>query len=320
MSPAPDQHTPPDTEKPEHFPADDVRKGLIIVNYGKQQLLEDQNGNLHRCVARRGLEQMVCGDEVEWLPVGEKEGVIETIVPRRNVLQRLDGNSKQRPLVANIDQIIIEAAPEPMLDTFLIDKYTVAAELTNTIPLIIANKADLLDSEQRGRIELLFNEFNAIGYTTLFTSSLENTGIEEFSEQLTNKTSILVGQSGVGKSSLIKRLLPELDIATGKLSDASGLGKHTTTATTLYHLPHGGKLIDSPGVRDFKLGKTSPLELGNGFREFHGLPAACKFNDCSHLSEPGCAIRAAIEHGTISARRYSSYRQLLAIMNKMGKS
>lgn len=318
MSPAPDQNTPPDTEKPEHSPPDEGRTGLIIVNYGKQQLLEDQSGNLQRCVARRGLEQMVCGDRVEWLPVGKGEGVIEAIVPRRNILQRLDGNSKQRPLAANIDQIIIEAAPEPMLDTFLIDKYTVAAELTNSTPLIVANKSDRLDSEQRSRIELLFKEFNAIGYTTLFTSALENTGIREFAEQLSNKTSILVGQSGVGKSSLVKRLLPELDITTGKLSDASGLGKHTTTATTLYHLPGGGELIDSPGVRDFKLGKTAPLELGNGFREFHGLAATCKFNDCLHLSEPGCAITAAVEQGTISTRRYDSYRQLLAIMNGMG--
>ena len=317
MSPAPDQHTPPDTEKPEHSPPDESRSGLIIVNYGKQQLLEDQAGNLLRCVARRGLEQIVCGDEVEWLPVGAGEGVIEAIIPRRNVLQRLDGNSKQRPLVANIDQLVIEAAPQPMLDTFLIDKYTVAAELTNTTPLIVANKSDLLDREQRGRIELLFEEFNAIGYTTLFTSSLENTGIGEFAEQLSNKTSILVGQSGVGKSSLIKRLLPELDITTGKLSDASGLGKHTTTATTLYHLPLGGNLIDSPGVRDFKLGKTGPLELGNGFREFHGLLGECKFSDCRHLSEPGCAITAAVESGAISTRRYDSYRKLLAIMNEM---
>ena len=317
MSPAPDQNTPPDTEKPEHSPPDEGLTGLIIVNYGKQQLLEDQFGNLQRCVARRGLEQMVCGDRVEWLPVGKGEGVIEAIVPRRNVLQRLDGNSKQRPLAANIDQIIIEAAPEPMLDTFLIDKYTVAAELTNSTPLIVANKSDLLGSEQRSRIELLFKEFNAIGYTTLFTSALENTGIREFAEQLSNKTSILVGQSGVGKSSLVKRLLPELDITTGKLSDASGLGKHTTTATTLYHLPEGGKLIDSPGVRDFKLGKTAPLDLGNGFREFHGLAATCKFNDCLHLSEPGCAITTAVEAGEISTRRYDSYRQLLAIMSSM---
>lgn len=306
------------TDNPPNAIPDDSHTGLVIINYGKQQLLEDPAGNLHRCVARRGLEQMVCGDQVEWLPTGQGEGVIEAILPRRNVLQRLDGNSKERPLAANIDQVIIEAAPEPALDTFLVDKYTVAAELAGAIPLIVVNKSDLLNTEQRSRIELLFGEYNDIGYTALFTSALENTGIEEFAGHLTNRTSILVGQSGVGKSSLIKRLLPELDITIGKLSAASGLGKHTTTATTLYHLPHGGKLIDSPGVRDFKLGKTGPLELGNGFREFHGLPGECKFNDCRHLSEPGCAITAAVERGTISTRRYDSYRQLLSIMNGMG--
>ena len=212
MSNDPDPSTRPDTDNPENT-AGDRRSGLVIVNYGKQQLLEDADGNLHRCVARRGLEQMVCGDEVEWLPTGQGEGVIEVLLPRRNVLQRVDKNNKQRPLVANIDQLVIEAAAEPALDTFLIDKYTVAAELANCSALIVVNKADLLDSEQRNGIESLFGEFNAIGYATLFTSAKANTGIDELAEHLANKTSIFVGQSGVGKSSLIKRLLPELDIA-----------------------------------------------------------------------------------------------------------
>ena len=316
MSNAPDPSTRPDKDNPNNT-ADKRRSGLVVVNYGKQQLLEDAAGNLQRCVARRGLEQMVCGDAVQWLPTGQGEGVIEVLRPRRNVLQRVDKNNNERPLVANIDQLVIEAAAEPALDTFLLDKYTVAAELANCSALIVVNKADLLGSEQRNGIEALFGEFNAIGYTTLFTSARKNTGIDELATHLSNKTSIFVGQSGVGKSSLIKRLLPELDIVTGKLSAASGQGKHTTTATTLYHLPHGGKLIDSPGVRDFKLGKVSPLELGNGFREFHELQAGCKFNDCRHLSEPGCAITAAVESGRISLRRYESYRQLLVIMGGM---
>ncbi len=313
MSNHPDPSTRPDKDNPADT-TDDRRTGLVIVNYGKQQLLEDAAGNLHRCVARRGLEQLVCGDEVEWLPTGRGEAVIEKLLPRRNVLQRVDKNNHERPLVANIDQLVIEAAAEPALDTFLIDKYSVAAELAGCEALIVVNKADLLDREQRNKIESLYSEFNAIGYATLFTSAKENTGIDELAEFLSSKTSIFVGQSGVGKSSLIKRLLPELDIETGKLSEASGQGRHTTTATTLYPLPHGGRLIDSPGVRDFKLGKVSPLVLGNGFREFHELQAGCKFNDCSHVSEPGCVITGAVENGTISSRRYESYRQLLASM------
>ena len=289
----------------------ETRSGLVIVNYSKQQLVQDASGGLHRCVARRGLEQIVCGDIVEWLPTGDNTGVIESIHSRRSVLLRAAGNNTLRPLVANIDQIIIEAALEPVLDSFLIDKYTVAAELAHTTPLIIINKADLLQPADRDRIEGLMREYRALGYTTLLTSVLHNTGIDAFMDCLVNKTSILVGQSGVGKSSLIRRLLPDHDITVGKLSAASGLGRHTTTATTLYHLPHGGQLIDSPGVRDFRLGAVPAAELAQGFREFQPYLGRCKFNDCRHLTEPGCAINAALADGQISERRMESYRKLV---------
>jgi len=286
--------------------------GLVVINYGKNQLVEDTSGDIYRCVARRGLPQIVCGDAVEWQPTGNNSGVIEVLQPRRTVLYRADGNDSQRPLVANIDQLIIEAALEPALDYFLIDKYCIAAELAQTEPLIIINKADLLQDKDRERIESLIEEYQRIGYATLLTSALKNTGIEAFADRLAGKTSILVGQSGVGKSSLIKRLLPDLDIAVGKLSAASGLGKHTTTSTTLYHLPQGGHLIDSPGVRDFHLGKVADSELGNGFREFRPYLGQCRFNDCRHLSEPGCAIHAAVAEGAILERRMQSYRQLVS--------
>ena len=289
----------------------DTLPGLVIVNYGKNQLIEDAAGNIYRCVARRGLPQIVCGDEVEWQLTGADAGVIETTLPRRTVLLRVDGNKRHRPLAANIDQVVIEAALEPALDYYLIDKYIVAAELALADPLIIINKSDLLKPEERNRIETLIDEYRSIGYTTLLTSALENTGIEAFADCLTDRTSILVGQSGVGKSSLIKRLLPDRDIATGRLSAASGLGKHTTTSTTLYHLSHGGNLIDSPGVRDFHLGKVEGMDLSNGFREFQPWLEQCRFNDCRHLSEPGCAVSAAVAAGSILERRMESYRRLL---------
>ena len=285
--------------------------GLVIVNYGKNQLVETSSGDIINCVARRGLPQIVCGDEVDWLPTGDNSGVIETIRPRRAVLHRANGNNGQRPLVANIDQVVIEAALEPALDYFLIDKYCVAAELTQTEPLIIINKSDLLQDEDRERISVLVSEYRDIGYTTLLTSALKNTGIEAFIASLSGKTSILVGQSGVGKSSLIKRLLPHRDIDIGKLSAASGLGKHTTTSTTLYHLPQGGRLIDSPGVRDFHLARVPDEELGHGFREFRPYLGQCRFNNCRHLSEPGCAINAAVAEGRILERRMASYRRLM---------
>mgnify|MGYP001826786385 FL=1 len=285
--------------------------GLVIVNYGKNQLVETTSGDIINCVARRGLPQIVCGDEVDWLSTGNGSGVIETISPRRTVLHRANGSNGQRPLVANIDQVVIEAALEPALDYFLIDKYCVAAELAQTEPLIIINKSDLLQDEDRERINALISEYRDIGYTTLLTSALKNTGIEAFIASLSGKTSILVGQSGVGKSSLIKRLLPHRDIDIGKLSAASGLGKHTTTSTTLYHLPQGGRLIDSPGVRDFHLARVPDEELAHGFREFHPYLGQCRFNNCRHLSEPGCAIRAAVEDGRILERRMASYQRLM---------
>ena len=285
--------------------------GLVIVNYGKNQLVETPSGDIVNCVARRGLPQIVCGDKVEWLPTGDSSGVIETIRPRRTVLHRANGSNGQRPLVANIDQVVIEAALEPALDYFLIDKYCVAAELAQTEPLLIINKSDLLQDQDRERINTLISEYRDIGYTTLLTSALKNTGIEAFIASLSGKTSILVGQSGVGKSSLIKRLLPHRDIDIGKLSVASGLGKHTTTSTTLYHLPQGGRLIDSPGVRDFHLARVPDEELGHGFREFRPYLGQCRFNNCRHLSEPGCAIRAAVAEGRILERRMASYRKLI---------
>jgi ribosome biogenesis GTPase len=285
--------------------------GLVIVNYGKHQLVRTQGGAVYNCVARRGLPQIVCGDEVDWQQTGNDSGVIETIRARRTMLYRADGTNGRRPLVANIDQVVIESALEPSLDCFLIDKYCIAAELAQTEPLIVINKADLIGEKDREGIALLVDEYRRIGYTTLLTSALENTGIKAFASQLAGKTSILVGQSGVGKSSLVKRLLPDRDIAIGKLSAASGLGKHTTTSTTLYQLPHGGQLIDSPGVRDFHPGKLPADELDHGFREFRPFLGYCRFNNCRHLAEPACAIHAAVAAGDILERRMQSYQRLM---------
>ena len=218
---------------------------------------------------------------------------------------------RQRPLAANIDQIMIVAAPEPVPEPFLIDKYTVAAELAETKPVLVINKADLLDAAARSELKSTLADYVNAGYPVIYTSARENTGLEQLADRLAGKASILVGQSGVGKSSLIKRLLPELDIAIGRLSAASGQGRHTTTTTTLYHLPHGGDLIDSPGVRDFRLGQVDADALAAGFREFRPHLGHCRFNNCRHVSEPDCAIIAAATQGEISARRLDSYRRLL---------
>jgi ribosome biogenesis GTPase len=287
------------------------RSGLVIVNYSKSVMVEDDAGCLYRCSTRRNLPQVVSGDRVTWEPVGAQEGVINTIEPRHTVLQRADGANRTRALAANIDQILIVAAPQPAHDAFLIDRYLVAAELAGAMPLVVVNKSDLLDPQADDVSGDALREYAAIGYGTLLTSAREDSGIDDLVQALSSRTSILVGQSGVGKSSLINRLLPELDIQIGKLSDASGQGRHTTTTTTLYHLPQGGDLIDSPGVRDFRLGETAPADLARGFREFRPYLGLCRFQDCRHLSEPGCAVKEAMRKGAVSERRLASYRQLV---------
>jgi ribosome biogenesis GTPase len=302
---------PPARNNTSNTVPDSTGNGLVIVNYGKSLLIEDSDGELVRCVPRRSLAPIVCGDRVIWEPAGDGTGVVTRIVTRDSVLNRADDENRTRPLAANLDQIVIVMAAEPAPDEFLVDKYTVAAELIGIQPLLVINKIDLPNSTARATLEQRVADYTAIGYRVLFTSALKTTGMPELEQALTGKTSILVGQSGVGKSSLIKRLLPEQDITIGMLSEASGQGRHTTTATTLYHLPCGGMLIDSPGVRDFRLGNAPPGELESGFREFRNYLGQCKFHNCRHLSEPGCAVAGAVQQERISPRRLQSYRQLL---------
>jgi ribosome biogenesis GTPase len=302
---------PPARNNTSNTVPDNTRNGLVIVNYGKSLLIEDDHGKLVRCVPRRSLDPIVCGDRIDWEPAGDGTGVITRIESRHTVLNRADGENRARPLAANLDQIVIVTATEPALDEYLVDKYTVAAELVGVQPLLLINKTDLLDSNARAVLEQRVAGYAGIGYRVLFTSALLSTGMPELEQALTGKTSILVGQSGVGKSSLIKRLLPELDIAIGKLSEASGQGRHTTTATTLYKLPGGGQLIDSPGVRDFRLGPVDAGQLELGFREFRDSLGQCKFHNCRHMSEPDCAVASAAQQNRISPRRLESYRQLV---------
>ncbi len=310
-------HSPPDPapiDTSHNNPPAQQTNGLVIVNYGKALLVEDNQGDLHRCVARRNLGRVVSGDRVRWEPTGSGEGVVSAVAPRSTVLRRMDITRKPRPLAANIDQIVVVSAPQPALDETLIDKYLVAAELIGTNPVLVVNKSDLLDTDERAALADRVSGYAGIGYQVLFTSAFSDDGIDPLAEALAGRTSILVGQSGVGKSSLIMRLLPDLDIEIGKLSDASGQGRHTTTATTLYHLPHGGKLIDSPGVRDFRLEPTAAAELARGFREFRPFLGQCRFHNCRHANEPDCALAAAASRGEISARRLESYRSLLQWM------
>jgi len=191
------------------------------------------------------------------------------------------------------------------------DQYLLAAERIGVRGLICLNKADLLDEDGRSRFRERFAHYEHIGYPVIQISAKTEHGLDPLLERLRDQTSILVGQSGVGKSSLVNALIPRQDVLEGCLSDATGLGRHTTSAATLYQLDSGGELIDSPGVRSFRLGDLSRQELEQGFREFTPFLGQCRFHNCAHLAEPGCAIRAAVEAGQIRQERLESYRHMV---------
>lgn len=285
--------------------------GCVVTHHGRSAVVEDSQGTLHLCTARRSVGTVVCGDRVAWSPAGPEQGIVTACLPRCNLLSRSSGSSRSRPLAANIDQVVIVAAPQPPLAEELLDRYLVAAELLPARSLIVVNKKDLLTDVEYHMLAARMSAYQSAGYQVIFTASCDPSTLPALRRHLQGITSILVGQSGVGKSSLVNALLPQRDARVGALSAATGLGRHTTSATTLYHLPDGGDLIDSPGVRSFHLQKVAPEDLGRGFPEFRPYLGQCRFHNCQHISEPGCAIAAAAERGQISLRRLASYRRLL---------
>ncbi len=303
--------------------------GLVISNYGAALEIEDAQGQVHRCTTRKKAGTPVCGDRVRWQATGHgDEGVVLALEPRASLLVRPDARGQLKPMAANVDQLIIVCAPrqrgmdedspagenDQALDAQLLDRYLVAAALCRIDALILVNKADLFSGAGRAEAEKLADIYRGIGYPVLFTAAKKHTGLPALIEALKNKTSIIAGQSGVGKSSLAKALHPEQDIRIGAVSTGSGAGRHTTTTAALYHLPSGGALIDSPGVRDFKLWQVSAAELAAGFVEFKRYAHQCRFNNCIHRKEPGCAVEEAARRHEIQPQRLASYRQIAAAM------
>lgn len=285
--------------------------GRVITRYGVQADVEDNNHSISRCLLRQNLPTVVCGDRVVWQAGNNQSGVIVAVEARESVLERPDADNQLKPVAANINQILIVAAPLPALDIDLINRYLVAAEMTNIPPVLVINKIDLLQAHSFDKLKKRLKVYEEIGYTIIYTSCKKEHGLDDLINHLKDKTSILVGQSGVGKSSLIQALLPDEELRVGALSESSGLGRHTTTTTRLYHFPEGGELIDSPGVRAFRLGHASQEQLIDGFIEFRPYLGQCKFSDCQHKVEPECAIIAAVEANKISRERYDSYQRIL---------
>lgn len=283
-------------------------QGLIIAHYGATLDLQrnsEAGGDIIRCNVRSNLPAMVTGDHVVWQPDNNGGGVINALVERRSILTRPDVRGKLRPVAANVDRIIIVIAPSPRTPVNLIDRYLVATAHDDIHPIILLNKSDLLSKAPEMQQEL--DEYKALGYETHIASATEAGGLQQIQQLVAEGNSVFVGQSGVGKSSIINQLLPEEDLKVGDISQATGKGKHTTTTAKLYHIPSGGQLIDSPGIREFGLWHTSLDDLHKGFPEISEQAHYCKFNDCSHTHEPGCALKKAVEDGTILARRLESF-------------
>jgi len=286
-----------------------TREGLVISRFGKQVDIEaaGQPGELVRCYIRSNIDSLVAGDRVAWVPSEEGGGVVVARQPRHSLLERPDSFGRLRAVAANLDQIIIVLATEPPPFTHLLDRYLVAAEHTGLQAIILVNKMDL---DGRDLLRSLM-PYQQIGYPVIGVSAMQTDGLSPLQTVLKDRTSAFVGQSGVGKSSLIAAFLPNETIRIGALSSAESKGRHTTTAARLFHLVGGGDLIDSPGIRDFSLGHLDAYQSAAGFIEFRPWLSQCRFRDCTHQDEPGCAVVEAVEQNVISADRYLSYRQII---------
>ena len=279
--------------------------GKVITRYGQRQLVEDEQGRVFQSVSRQNIGLSVAGDRVLFQKTKHDEAIVTAIYPRDNELKRQD-----KLIAANIDQLWLVVAIEPHYEFELIDRYLIMAE-NSKLPIgIIVNKIEL--SSNKSKTENDFLNYQSLGYDVHFLSVKKQINLDFFKEQLINKSHIFLGQSGVGKSSLINSLIPDLQLRVNEISSKSKLGKHTTTNTTIYHIPSGGDLIDSPGVREFQLENLTELEIKSGFKEFKALSNECRFRDCRHINEPNCAVKESLDQGKINPNRYQSYLNIIA--------
>ncbi len=288
-----------------------LHEGTVITRHGRNLAVEDGDGRLTICQFRQNLGHIVCGDQVLWQPAQGATGIVTALLPRDSQLARPDFSGREKPLAANIDQLAVLMAPRPTPVRYLLDQYLVTAEIIGVRAVIAMTKSDTLNAAERAELRQRFADYERIGYPVLEISAHNAGGLEPIRAALHDRSSILVGQSGVGKSSLVKALLPDREVQVGRISEATGLGRHTTSSATLYRLPGGGSLIDSPGVRSFRLSKLDRSGLEQGFREFAPFLSQCRFHNCTHDHEPGCAIRAAVAARHIEPQRLENFLHML---------
>ncbi len=296
-------------DKVDHGSLGDAQSGRVISHFGVQLDVEAGDGEIHRCRMRQNLPSLVTGDNVLWRADEDHGGgIIEALEERISVLSRPDRHGQLKLVASNIDQIILVIAPLPTPSNLLIDRYLVAAEATGIPVWILMNKTDLPEAAASMEQVSIYKE---IGYEVHSCSTHVENGLDQLKQMLIGKNSVFVGQSGVGKSSLVNSLLPGVEIRVNTISTNSKLGQHTTTTARLYHIEEGGEIIDSPGIRDFGIWHIEPEAVPDGYKEFGPFLGACRFRNCSHQHEPGCALLAALEAGEISAERLKNCLSLM---------
>lgn len=300
--------------------ADVCRRGRVLSAFGLLSMVEDESGTVYHCATRRLLKTLTtdqrhvvaAGDRVLFRPVENtdpKEGLIERVEPRRGCICRAV-RGRQHVLVANVDLLaIVASAVEPRLKPHLIDRMLVTAEKGGVRPLVCINKVDLVDP---AGLQPLVGVYSQMGYEVLLVSATTGFGIERLRRAMAGRANVVVGQSGVGKSSLLNCIDPSFDLGVAPVSEENEKGKHTTTTARLLPLAGGGYVVDTPGVRQFQLWDVTAEEVAGFFRDVRPYVSLCRFPDCTHTHEDGCAVKNAVADGRLDERRYESYCHLFA--------
>lgn len=303
-------------------------KALVYKSTGSWYVVKTADGKLYNARIKGVLKidgitstnPIAVGDDVEMEMENELESTttITEIYERKNYVARQSPHNKHKHhiIASNLDQSLLFATlKEPKTSTGFIDRFLIACEMYHLPAIIVFNKADLYKKKELEKFEEIKSTYEAIGYTVILASIQNNVGIEAIKSVLLNKKTLLSGHSGVGKSTFINTLFPELELRTQEVSDWSGKGLHTTTFAEMFDLPFGGQIIDTPGIRELGLVGITKQELSGYFPEMKALVNDCQFNNCMHINEPGCAVKQAINDGLIAIDRYVSYMSILDTMN-----
>lgn len=292
------------------------QSALVVATFSRRMRLRLSDGNEVDARIKGKRLRPVCGDHVTAEPIdGESDWLITGISPRRNELTRPTLRGKVEVLASNVDSLVIVAAAAPMPDWFIVDRYICAAELMGASLIVVFNKTDLLEGHDIEIIEL--DEYRDIGLPVIETSAEKGTGTDDVLAAVAGQRAIVVGQSGVGKSSLINQLTADAQQRTAAISGKTGEGRHTTVNSVMIHLNNDAQVIDSPGVRDYAPALDSSTDAARGFREIAALAERCRFANCRHLREPGCAVKDAVEAEEISERRYESYKRVINLTERL---